>query len=103
MPKTVVLFFKDRRGHPPVLDWIDGIERAAQNKVFALVERLEEFGHELRRPHATPLTEEIRELRARIGRVNYAFCTRSSERTGRHCCTGAPRNPKSTGATSKSQ
>lgn len=40
-------------------------------KCLARVERLEQLGHELRRPEADYLRDEIYELRARLGTVNY--------------------------------
>lgn len=43
----------------------------AYAKCVAVVERLMELGHELRRPTADMLREGIYELRARRGRVNY--------------------------------
>jgi phage-related protein len=40
-------------------------------KCIAIIERLSEFGHELRRPHADFLKAGIHELRVRKGRVKY--------------------------------
>ncbi|MCX7414290.1 MAG: type II toxin-antitoxin system RelE/ParE family toxin [Planctomycetia bacterium] len=74
MPKTLVVFFKDSDGYVPVLEWL-AILRQTNDKAFAKcvvrVERLEEAGHELRRPEADMLRAGIYELRAKHGRVQY--------------------------------
>ena len=63
MPRTEVVFFKDHEKSVPVLDWLDGLPRKVQNKCYVKVERLEELGHELRRPEADMLEQGIYELR----------------------------------------
>jgi phage-related protein len=40
-------------------------------KLQARIERLEEMGHELRRPECDLLRDDIYELRARLGSTNY--------------------------------
>ena len=47
------------------------MDRSAYAKCVAVIERLAEFGFELRRPTADLLRDGIYELRARKGRVNY--------------------------------
>ena len=73
-PATEVFFFKDEDGSVPVLDWLTGIrernERAFK-KCFGLIQLLEEFGHELRRPRADMLRDGVYELRTKVGNVNY--------------------------------
>lgn len=74
MPKTKVVFFRESEGSVPVLDWL-AVLRRRNEKAFAKcmvrVERLEEAGHELRRPEADILRDGIYELRAKQGRVQY--------------------------------
>lgn len=74
MPKTRVVFFKESVGSVPVLEWLS-ILRQTNEKAFAKcvvrVERLEEAGHELRRPEADMLRAGIYELRAKHLRVHY--------------------------------
>jgi phage-related protein len=74
MPKTKVLFFKDSDGSAPVLEWLATL-RITNKKAFAKcvvrIERLEEVGHELRRPEADILRDGIYELRAKQGQVQY--------------------------------
>ena len=74
MPATQVLFFQELDGTVPVLDWLRelrGKDRRGFAKCVALVERLREAGHELRRPTADLLRDGIYELRGRVGNVNY--------------------------------
>jgi hypothetical protein len=70
MPKTHVVFYRDDDGDTPLLMWLDEVEpREAVPKCLALIELLRERGHELRRPHADVLRDDIHELRARRGKV----------------------------------
>ncbi|MDY0166185.1 MAG: type II toxin-antitoxin system RelE/ParE family toxin [Thermoguttaceae bacterium] len=71
MPKTDVVFFADDNGSAPLLDWLDNQERKVQDKCLVWIERLEEHGHELRRPAADYLRDGIYELRVRHRSVNY--------------------------------
>jgi hypothetical protein len=70
MPKTRVVFYKDDDGSTPLLDWLAEVRpQEAVPKCQALIGLLAEKGHELRRPHADLLRDDIRELRARRGKV----------------------------------
>lgn len=74
MPSCVVVFYRDDDGGAPALDWIRAVGRRDQRivqKLQARIERLEELGHELRRPEADLLRDGIHELRARLGTTNY--------------------------------
>lgn len=74
MPQTEVRFYCEADGSAPVLEWLDGLaasDRKAYLKCREVIDRLERFGHELRRPTADLLEDGIYELRARVGRVNY--------------------------------
>lgn len=74
MPRTDVFFYQDAPGDVPVLDWLmelDRRDRRARMKCQAAIERLQDIGHELRRPQADLLRDGIYELRIRVGRVNY--------------------------------
>ena len=52
-------------------DWLDSIPRKAQAKCLVKLGRLEALGHELRRPEADYLRDDIYELRVRLQGVNY--------------------------------
>lgn len=71
MARTEIVIYQDREGQVPLLDWLDGLPAKVQDKCVALVERLAQTGHELRRPHCDLLERGIYELRARHGNVNY--------------------------------
>lgn len=71
MPKTRVVFFQDDDGSVSILDWLDEIPDKAQVKCLARLKRLEEQGHELRRPEADFLRDGIYELRIGLQGINY--------------------------------
>ena len=74
MPQTEVLFYGEPGQSAPVLEWLDQLRRSdrrAYNKCLAAIERLAEFGHELRRPTADLLRDGVYELRVRVGHTNY--------------------------------
>jgi phage-related protein len=71
LPRTRVVFYREREGSVPVLEWLDTLPAKIQDKCVVKFERLRELGHELRRPEADLLQQGIYELR--IGRegMNY--------------------------------
>lgn len=74
MPGTQVYFYCEQSGQVPVLDWLRELRREdkkAYAKCVAKIRRLQELGHELRRPEADYLHDGIYELRIRKGTVNY--------------------------------
>lgn len=71
MPQTRVVFYQEDNGSVPVLDWLDGLSVKALAKCTAKIERLAEMGHELRRPEADYLRDDIYELRVGLQGINY--------------------------------
>ena len=71
MPTIKVAFYAKEDGSVPVLDWFDSLAPKIQDKCRARIERLQELGHELRRPEADYLREGIYELRAKHAGINY--------------------------------
>src|SRR5579864_9568348 len=71
MPKTKVVFYKEDDGSVPILGWLDELNEKALDKCRVRIERLEELGHELRRPEADILRDGIYELRVGLQHVNY--------------------------------
>jgi phage-related protein len=85
MPQTNVLFYQDDNGQVPVLEWLWELKRRNRKAyakcvrfahrrlrlTVARIRRLAELGHELRRPESDYLRDDIYELRAKLGRVNY--------------------------------
>jgi phage-related protein len=71
MPVTAVVFFTEEDGSCPLLVWLDRLPAKVQDKCIIRIERLEEMGHELRRPAADFLRDGIYELRVSFQSVNY--------------------------------
>lgn len=71
MPATKVILFKEQDGTVPLRDWLDVLDERPRLRCLALLSRLEQFGHELRRPLAENLGEGIYELRGKVDNVNY--------------------------------
>lgn len=72
MPATTVIFFQERPDQrPSLVEWLDSMPEKAQQKCLARLKRLEDLGHELRRPEADYLRDGIYELRASYQGVHY--------------------------------
>ena len=74
MPKTLVIFFREKDGKAPVVAWLADLRKTnakAWANCRAKIEMLAQFGHELRRPAADFLRDGIHELRAKQGHVQY--------------------------------
>ena len=74
MPATDVLLYQEEDGTVPVLEWLRELRRrnrAAFDKCLFLLDLLEQFGHELRRPRADYLRDGVYELRTEVRNVNY--------------------------------
>ncbi len=71
MPKTRVVLYQERVGVVPVLDWLYTIPPKARAKCLVKIGRLEELGHELRRPEADLLRNKIYGLRIGLQGVNF--------------------------------
>lgn len=71
MPQTRVIFYQEDNGTVPLLEWFEGLSAKAQDKCRLRLERLHELGHELRRPEADYLRDEIYELRVSLQDIHY--------------------------------
>ena len=71
MPRTKVILFREEDGTVPLLDWLDNLEARVKAKCQVRIERLQELGHELRRPEADFLRDGIYELRVGFWGVNF--------------------------------
>lgn len=71
MPRTEVILFKEDDESVPLVDWLRSVPKKPRAKCIAALTRLEELGHELRRPEADYLRDDIYELRVRFQSVNY--------------------------------
>jgi len=71
VPRTEIIFFAEKDGTAPALQWLDRQPEKVQNKFIVRIERLAECGPGLRRPEAAYLRDGVHELRVRHLRVNY--------------------------------
>ena len=71
MPFTRIVLFRDADGSVPILEWLDEQIPKVRAKYLARLERLQELGHELRRPEADLLRDGIYELRVGMQGANY--------------------------------
>src|SRR5437588_8793198 len=71
MPETRVVFYREADEEIPILSWMDELPSKVQDKCRVRIERLAALGHELRRPEADYLRDDIYELRVRHQSVNY--------------------------------
>jgi len=63
--------FREDDGSVPLVDWLDDLPGKPRAKCVAALQRLALLGHELRRPEADYLRDDIYELRVRLQSVNY--------------------------------
>ena len=68
MPPIELILYLEDDGTVPLVEWLDGLIPKAQDKCLV---RLEEYGHEFRRPEADYLGNDIYELRTKHLGVNY--------------------------------
>lgn len=71
MPRTEVVFFREENGTVPFVDWLSALPPVARAKCRVRLDRLEELGHEMRRPEADYLRDGIYELRTTHAGVDY--------------------------------
>ena len=71
LPEIEILIFSDEVGSSPFLQWLDKQNSKVQDKCIVALERLGEYGHELRRPQADYLKDGIYELRVSRQGINY--------------------------------
>ena len=71
MAEIGIVFYQEDDSEVPVLNWILGLKSKAQAKCLARIQRLQQRGHQLRRPEADYLRDDIYELRISHRRVNY--------------------------------
>ena len=71
MPRTRVVLYKEEDGSCPFFEWFNALSTKAQDKCYLKLERLQEIGHELRRPEADFLRGGIYELRVSLQGVQH--------------------------------
>ena len=74
MPETRIIFYQDEDGKVYVIEWLKQLlqeDRKGYANCVARIKLLASNGHELRRPAADYLRDDIYELRAKHIRVQY--------------------------------
>ena len=71
MPQTELLLYQKEDGTVPLLEWLGAIPEKARAKCRVRLGRLAELGHELRRPEADYLRDDIYTHRISLNHVNY--------------------------------
>ncbi len=97
MPRTEVILFKEDDKSVPLVEWLESVPKKPRAKCVAALARLEELGHELRRPEADYLRDNIYELRVRFQSMNYRMLYFFHGRTAAvvsHGCTKERAVPK---------
>ena len=97
MMRTEVILFKEDDKSVPLVEWLESIPKKPQAKCVAALAWLEDLGHELRRPEADYLRDEIYELRVRFQNMNYRmlyFFHRRAVAVVSHGCTKERAVPK---------
>lgn len=77
MPETKVIFYQDRDGVVPVLEWLKILmkhDRKGYANCVARIQQLASTGYELRRPVADYVTEFMN-YGPSISELSIAFCT----------------------------
>ena len=70
MPAELV-YYQDDDETVPMVEWLDDLPAKALQKCLVRLSRLEDLGHELRRPEVDYLREGVYELRASYQGVHY--------------------------------
>ena len=66
-----LVYYQEDPETVPMVEWLEELPAKALQKCLARLERLEQLGHELRRPEADYLRDDIYELRASFQGVHY--------------------------------
>jgi phage-related protein len=67
-----VVFYEDHRGESPAIKFIDSLRQPKEKaKVVKVLDLLEEFGVNLKMPHARPISGKLWELRPGPNRLLY--------------------------------
>jgi phage-related protein len=74
VPITSILFYQEKEGDVPVIDWLEELKKKNRKgfaRCVARIRLLNSTGHELRRPAADYLRDGIYELRAKDINTQY--------------------------------
>jgi phage-related protein len=71
VPRIRVVLYREEDGSCPFVERFNELPEKVQDKCYLRLERLREMGHELRRPEADFLRDEIYELRVSLRGVQF--------------------------------
>ena len=71
MPITELVYYQEEDGTVPLVEWLNELPLKVVQKCQVKLGRLEQLGHELRRPEGDYLRDDIYELRASYQGVHY--------------------------------
>ena len=71
MAAIELVYYQETDGTVPLIEWFNVLPTKVIQKCQAKLGRLEQLGHELRRPEADYLRDEVYELRASYQGVHY--------------------------------
>ena len=71
MPRVDVLYFQEDAQTVPLIQWLAQLSARARQKCLVRLQRLEDGGHDLRRPESDYLRDGIHELRASYQGIHY--------------------------------
>jgi phage-related protein len=71
LPAVEVVYYRETDGSVPLIEWFGTLPTKVIQKCHVKLGRLEELGHQLRRPEADYLRDEIYELRASYQGIHY--------------------------------
>jgi hypothetical protein len=75
VPITELVYYQEEDGTVPLVEWLNELPLKVVQKCLAKLDRLEQLGHELRRPEADYLRDDIHELRASYQGFIIGCCT----------------------------
>lgn len=94
MPSTTVVLYQDLDNTVPIHDWLGGLPDDARDRCIARLRQLQEYGHELRRPLAEYLGDDLYELRIKYYRTNYRILYFFHGRVAAVVCHGLAKEGK---------
>jgi Gp49-like protein DUF891 len=72
-----IVFFEDREGKAPVLEWLDSQPDEIRGKLLAAIAKLQQHGPTLPFPYSSQIEGRMRELRTQLGKTNIVCCISS--------------------------
>jgi phage-related protein len=73
MPPVQVVYYQEDEGTIPMVEWLNNLKSQPKHRAKCIksIGLLKSSGHDLRRPYAAPLRDDIYELRVQYGYIHY--------------------------------